>query len=594
MWFLLIQIFFFMCVSAALGATLAWWWLRRRFVDVTETHAELTRQVETALADGRALKREDIDASLTTALAAYQPPQPDFDPIQSRLLLLEQQFAAPDPDMGTLKERVGTIEQAVSTISASIASLRSIHLDAISQGIRDVAQRVDGIQMPDVESVNQRVASLAETVATNRPDLAPLQNRLGALETAIANFRIPEVDLGPVHSGLARLDLSLSELQPPEVDLRPIETRLSKLEELLDTLDTKDNFAALAGDVAVLAAELSAVSGEVVNVSADVSRMTGDVAKVSGEVAKVSENVTRVSGEVGAVGQAVARIDLPELPDLDPLHSRLAEIDASLSDRFALVQERIAANTPLNDALIATLAAIESDLEIVASRRGPDLEPLFVQLASLDTSVGTIRNEMRGQNRLEPLERRLMAIQEAVHNSPVSEVSREDLTALEDRLTSIEYGITALHHMLRSRSDHRPENDSPRPRIDTAALEARSASRTTRPLPSAEMQALASRRAEAIAKARKPDDQANLLTHAAFGEGDDLALIVGVGPILTELLHEVGVFYFWQIAEWTDDDVAYVDEKLLHFKGRIERDDWVGQSKVLAEMPGAAPRPEPN
>ncbi|MGE6697958.1 hypothetical protein ACQKH5_09720 [Hyphomonas sp. NPDC076900] len=580
MWFLLIQIFFFMCVSAALGAALAWWWLRRRFIDVTETHAELTRQVETAIADGRALKREDIDASLATALAAYQPPQPDFEPLQSRLLLLEQQLAAPDPVIGSMKDRIGTIEQAVSTISASIASLRSIHLNAISQGIRDVAQRVDGIQMPDVDSVNARVASLAETVASSRPDLAPLQDRLGALEAAIANFRIPEVDLGPVHSGLARLDLSLSELQPPEVDLRPIETRLSKLEELLDTLDTKDNFAALAGDVAVLAAELSAVSGEVVNVAADVSRMSGDVAKVS--------------GEVGSVGQAIARIELPEMPDLDPLHSRLAALDASLSDRFALVQERIAANTPLNDALIGTLAAIESDLEVVASRRGPDLEPLFVRLASLDTSIGTIRNELRGQSRLEPIERRLLAIQEAVHNPPPGEVSREDLTALEDRLTSIEYGITALHHMLRGRGDSgRPDAaDSPRPRAETAATEARATPRTTRSLPTAEMQALTSRRAEAIAKARKPDDQANLLTHAAFGEGDDLAQIIGVGPILTELLHEVGVFYFWQIAEWTDDDVAYVDEKLLHFKGRIERDDWVGQAKELAEMPGSAPRPE--
>lgn len=567
MWFLLIQIFFFMCVSAALGAALAWWWLRRRFIDVTETHAELTRQVETAIADGRALKREDIDASLVTALAAYQPPQPDFEPIQSRLLLLEQQLAAPDPDLGAMKDRIGMIEQAVSTISASIASLRSIHLDAISHGIRDVAQRVDGIQMPDVESVNQRVASLAETVAANRPDLTPLQDRLGALEAAIANFRIPEVDLGPVHSGLARLDLSLSELQPPEVDLRPIETRLSKLEELLDSLDTKDNFAALASDVAVLAAELSAVSGEVVNVATDVAK---------------------VSGEVGSVGQAIARLELPEMPDLEPLHSRLAEIDASLSDRFALVQDRIAATTPLNDALISTLAAIESDLEVVASRRGPDLEPLFVQLASLDTSVGSIRNELRGQNRLESLDRRLMAIQEAVHNPPPSEVSREDFTALEDRLTSIEYGITALHHMLRGRGDTRSDAESPRPRQEAAAQEARLSARTTRPLPTAELH----RRAEAIAKARKPDDQANLLTHAAFGEGDDLAQIIGVGPILTELLHEVGVFYFWQIAEWTDDDVAYVDEKLLHFKGRIERDDWVGQAKALAEMPGSAPRPE--
>ncbi|ABI75444.1 conserved domain protein [Hyphomonas neptunium ATCC 15444] len=579
MWFLLIQIFFFMCVSAALGAALAWWWLRRRFIDVTETHADLTRQVETAIADGRALKKEDIDASLTTAFAAYQPPQPDFLPLLERLELLEKQLAMPDPDMGSLKDRIGAIEQAVSTTSASIASLRSIHLAAISSNIKDVADRVDGIKMPDVESIHQRVASLADTVASNRPDLTPLQDRLAALETQISNFKIPEVDLGPVHSGLARLDLSLSELQPPEIDLRPIETRLSKLEELLDALDHKDSFALLAGDVATVSAELAAISGEVANVS------TG--------LTTVSTGLTRVSEEVGSVGEAVSRIEIPESADLDPIHNRLAEIDASLMDRFALVQERISATTPLNDALIATLAAVEADLDVVASRRGPDLEPLFAQLASLDSSVGTIRNELRSQTRLETIERRLLTIQEAVNNPPSNEVSREDLSALEDRLTSIEYGVTALHHMLRGRGDNgRAESEAPRPRAEAAGYEARTSTRTTRSLPTAEMQAVASRRAEAIAEARKPDDEANLLTHAAFGEGDDLAQIVGVGPILTELLHDVGVFYFWQIAEWSDEDVAYVDEKLLHFKGRIERDDWVGQSRVLADMPGAAPRPE--
>ncbi len=574
MWFLILQIFFFMCIAAALGAALAWWWLRRRFVDVTETHAELTRQVETAIAEGRALKAADVDASLATALAGYKPPQPDFQPLQDRLERLEAHITSPDPDAGLLKERIGSIEQAVSTISASIASLRSIHLEGITQSLRDVIERVECIQMPDVESVHARVALLADTVTASKPDLSPLQDRIGALEERIANFKMPEVDLGPVHSGLARLDLTLSELQPPEVDLRPIETRLSKLEELLETQDQKEAFAALATDLSLINAELETMSGGISTVSSDIARVSGDVTTVS---------------------EALNRLEIPETPDLDSIHNRLADIDASLMDRFALVQESISAATPLNDALIATLAAIESDLDVVASRRGPDLEPLFAQLASLDTSVSTIRNELRGQTRLETIERRLVSIQDAVQNPPSTEVTREDLTALEDRLTSIEYGITALHHMLRGRGDvprGNVDNEGPRARAEAANYEARSAARTTRSLPAVETQAQVARKAEAIAKARRPDDQANLLTHAAFGEGDDLAQIVGVGPILTELLHDVGVFYFWQIAEWSDEDIDYVDEKLLHFKGRIQRDDWVGQARALSELPGAAQRPE--
>ena len=61
--------------------------------------------------------------------------------------------------------------------------------------------------------------------------------------------------------------------------------------------------------------------------------------------------------------------------------------------------------------------------------------------------------------------------------------------------------------------------------------------------------------------------------------------------MLSELLNEIGVFYFWQVAEWTPRDVEWVDEKLEHFKGRIERDNWVGQARELARLPDSARRP---
>ena len=94
-----------------------------------------------------------------------------------------------------------------------------------------------------------------------------------------------------------------------------------------------------------------------------------------------------------------------------------------------------------------------------------------------------------------------------------------------------------------------------------------------------------------IAAALRPDDKANLLMEAAFGEADDLEQVNGIGPMLCELLNEVGVYYFWQIAEWGPDEIEWVDDKLQHFKGRIQRDDWVGQAKRLARQPGVAVKP---
>jgi len=63
---------------------------------------------------------------------------------------------------------------------------------------------------------------------------------------------------------------------------------------------------------------------------------------------------------------------------------------------------------------------------------------------------------------------------------------------------------------------------------------------------------------------------------------DDLKLIKGVGPKLEKLLHRLGFFHFDQIAVWSADEVAWVDENLTGFKGRVSRDDWVAQAKSLA------------
>ncbi len=61
---------------------------------------------------------------------------------------------------------------------------------------------------------------------------------------------------------------------------------------------------------------------------------------------------------------------------------------------------------------------------------------------------------------------------------------------------------------------------------------------------------------------------------------DDLKLISGVGPALEKKLHSLGVKSLKDVAKFTGDDIARIDEA-LSFKGRIERDNWVQQAKDL-------------
>ena len=62
---------------------------------------------------------------------------------------------------------------------------------------------------------------------------------------------------------------------------------------------------------------------------------------------------------------------------------------------------------------------------------------------------------------------------------------------------------------------------------------------------------------------------------------DDLKEIVGVGPVLERLLHRHGVRTFRQVALWTPADIRRIDAFLHAFHGRIRRDHWVRQARML-------------
>lgn len=69
---------------------------------------------------------------------------------------------------------------------------------------------------------------------------------------------------------------------------------------------------------------------------------------------------------------------------------------------------------------------------------------------------------------------------------------------------------------------------------------------------------------------------------APAGGTDDLTQIKGLGPKLASLLNSLGVTSYAQIAGWDDTDIDRIDAQLGRFEGRIRRDDWIGQAKLLA------------
>ncbi|MEQ6203211.1 hypothetical protein ABMC88_09135 [Sulfitobacter sp. HNIBRBA2951] len=119
-------------------------------------------------------------------------------------------------------------------------------------------------------------------------------------------------------------------------------------------------------------------------------------------------------------------------------------------------------------------------------------------------------------------------------------------------------------------------------RLEAAADAPRAASVAAAPVvapaPAVEAAPVAEAAPVEVKEASKPEG----LSAPRGGTADELQLIHGVGPKMEGMLHNLGYYHFDQIANWTAAEVAWVDDNLEGFKGRVTRDKWQPQAKVLA------------
>jgi predicted flap endonuclease-1-like 5' DNA nuclease len=468
-----------------------------------------------------------------------------------------------------LATRDDVSKQATAILSA-ISGQKAVDLEPVERKIAGVQTAVADIRLPetDLSPVSQRLEALETRLAAfsldpllmrvshvglavekiQPTDLAPVEQRMARLEAALSQIKAPEVDLGPVHAGIASLGLSVSALEPKfndlgarieaqrRNDMDTIGSRFSAISTALGNLRLPDN--------APLMQRLSEVQAAIANI----------------RMPDVASAILPLQQRLGDVQSAVANI--PQ-PNLQPLHASLADLEAF----------------------------------VVALDKPPqDFGPLFNRLSVLDAALASVQTSVREAAQSKVMDRRLAGIEEAIGSMPGPDLSpvigavraidsRHDLVAVENRLTAIEYGMAAVHHMLRSRADVPAQRTDA---VDSRIAPPLQVVRAAEPPPAP---ARPEREVDPINAFRRGGDQANLLSEPAFGPPDDLEAIDGVGPMLRELLHDLGIYYFWQVAEWTPLEIDWVESKLMHFRGRIRRDDWVGHARVLAAASSAAKRP---
>jgi predicted flap endonuclease-1-like 5' DNA nuclease len=270
-----------------------------------------------------------------------------------------------------------------------------------------------------------------------------------------------------------------------------------------------------------------------------------------------------LSQQLAGVDAAVRAINFPQpqATDLSPVLSAVAGISmptvdlGPLAQRLAALEERVAGIS-------------------IPQPKDVDLNPAMLRLAAIDAAVRAIRvPDPPAVVDLAPTQARLDRLEQAIRGIVIPPPKDTDLTPITSRL-----------QQLQARVDGISMPDAPAP-VDLApVLERLSAMQTRLENPPAPA-------APPLPRVAIREGSKNLLSHAGHGKPDDLKQIKGVKRVLERTLHKVGVYYFWQIADWSREDVAHVDSVLPAFRGRIDRDHWVTQASELSAKPSAAKPP---
>ena len=241
-----------------------------------------------------------------------------------------------------------------------------------------------------------------------------------------------------------------------------------------------------------------------------------------------------------------------------------------LSAWRARFEERLAAAPPVDlSPLSGQLAALDTALRELHLSEA-DLAPLAVRLDDIEHRLSELAVTQPAALDLEPITQRLAQLHEALRALPPP----ADLSLTDRRLTAIEHALFPVQT-----------------RLDELESAVRGLGTPVTPDLNALLERLDALRERLDGAPASREAPRNLLKHAEHGKPDDLTQIKGVAKVLEQRLHKVGVFYFWQIADWSPADVKYVDSKLSAYQGSIERDDWVGQAGQLATAASAAHRP---
>ena len=248
------------------------------------------------------------------------------------------------------------------------------------------------------------------------------------------------------------------------------------------------------------------------------------------------------------------------VPDLE---ARIQELEGTVMEREARIRHL--------EATEDSLIELKEQLDLMEREHAQSLRKKEEEATRLRSRIGD----------LEPRAARVDVLlgQVAERNKAVTSLESR-LAALDgcpDRLRSSQDELATLRHEAQSKSTRTDElaaqADALRADLEREKAQALELS----------SQLTAMREAHSALRA----EAAKLKEQVVKNIRDDLKRIHGIGPKLETTLNHLGYKTYRQIANWNDEDIGRVQDKLGEFGDRIRRDDWIGQARRLQnETPG--------
>ena len=348
---------------------------------------------------------------------------------------------APDllgmPTADRLQRQIDTLEAQLADAGTGVAERAAL------------AERItalENIPAPsfDVTAIEARLATLDARPTAEPVDLAPLEDRLTALEVRVDG-------LGTVPQAVADAGAT--------VDLSPLQDRLAALEVRVDGLGTVPQAAADGGatvDLSPLQDRLAALEsridglGMVPQTAADGGEATVDLAPLEDRLTALEATVAGVPDPTPAIASLREEIAALRIPP---------GIDRATAE--AIVAERLAAFSP-------------ADIEAAVASLGAEAANRESRLAGLETRLETVRAD-------------LTAAAEQVTTADAT------LASLQHAVSAARAEIGATAETLRAEIDQVTLSTGPTQAFALAVSQLQEASRTGAPFPAAQatVQALA-------------------------------------------------------------------------------------------------------